>query len=49
MESLDPTRVASEVHKKLKLEVEQLKQQIKTAQKDKRLEVDRQMARMQSN
>lgn len=42
MRALESARFASELRKKLKLEVEQLELQIKGAHEDQRLEVDRQ-------
>ena len=42
MQAVDSARFAPELHKKLKLEVEQLELQIQKAYEDQRLEVDRQ-------
>ena len=42
MQAADLARFAPELHKKLKLEVEQLEFQIQKAHEDQRLEVDRQ-------
>lgn len=42
MQAVESARFAPELHKKLKLEVEQLELQIQTAHEDQRLEVDRQ-------
>ena len=42
MQAVESARFAPELHKKLKLEVEQLELQIQKAHEDQRLEVDRQ-------
>jgi hypothetical protein len=42
MQAVDAARFAPELHKKLKLEVEQLELQIQKAHEDQCLEVDRQ-------
>ena len=42
MQAVESARFAPELHKKLKLEVEQLELQIQKAHEDRRLEVDRQ-------
>ena len=42
MQAVDSARFAPELHKKLKLEVEQLELQVQKAHEDQRLEVDRQ-------
>lgn len=42
MQAVESARFATELHKKLKLEVEQLEFQIQKAHEDQRLEVDRQ-------
>ena len=42
MQAVESARFAPELHKKLKLEVEQLELQIQNAHEDQRLEVDRQ-------
>ena len=42
MQAVESARLAPELHKKLKLEVEQLELEIQKAHEDQRLEVDRQ-------